>query len=276
MKRRSDKIRHRTCQNIKTVRANLNKESFQPYFTNLEDVDKSVPPENLLNYDETNLSDEPGAEKVIFKRGKKYPKHIMNYTKGNTSLMFCGTADGTLLPVYVVYKAEHMWRSWTTGGQKRCRYNRSASGWFDSKCFDDWFKDIVVPWAKKQSGKKVVVGDNLSSHFSCDVLKLCAELNISFVCLVPNSTHLSQPLDVAFYGPMKRKWRGILKNWKLKNPSKTTLPKDEFPGLLKELCEVLNHDNLIAGFSTCGIYPFCPDERYQCFLKRVNGTPQGA
>ena len=120
-----------------------------------------------------------------------------------------------------------------------------------------------MPWAAKQSGKKVVIGHNLSSHFSSDVLKLCEQLNISFAFLVPNCTHLSQPLDVAFYGPKKRKWRKILKNWKLKNLPKSTIPKDEFPRLLKEPCETLNCENLIFGFSACGIHPSCPNELYK-------------
>ena len=56
---------------------------------------------------------------------------------------------------------------------------------------------VVVPWARKKEGKKVVIGDNLFSHFSTDVLMLCKDHNISFVSLVANSTHISQPLDVA-------------------------------------------------------------------------------
>ena len=104
MKRHSDKIRPCNCQNIKSSRADLNRDSFEKYFENLKDV----PSRNLLNYDETNSSDEPGSEKLIFKRGKKYPERIMNYTKGSTSLMFSGTAESELLPVYEVYKAQHL------------------------------------------------------------------------------------------------------------------------------------------------------------------------
>ena len=108
--------------------------------------------------------------------------------------------------------------------------------------------------------KKVIIGDILSSHFSPEVVRLCEEHSISFVCLVPNSTHLSQPLDVAYYGPLKRKWREILKSWKMRNPSLISLPKDEFPKLLKELVESLNNGNLISGFKACSICPVQPDE----------------
>lgn len=260
LKRHSKKLTRRGCQNIKTSRAELKQEDFEQYFDNLSHVVQDVPAENILNYDETNLSDDPGQEKLIFKRGKKYPERIQNYSKGSISIMFAGTAAGELLPSYVVYKSVNIWSSWTTGGPRGTRYNRSKSGWFDAICFDDWFRTIVLPWARKIEGPKVMIGDNLSSHFSSDVLELCEKENIRFVCLVPNSTHLSQPLDVAFFGPLKRKWRKILKDWKLHNPGQATLSKDSFPRLLKQLEECLNHENLVSGFKTCGIYPLNAQE----------------
>ena len=139
LKRHRTAIGRRTCQNIKTARAQMTKDDFVQYFDNLKEVLEDVPPTNILNYDETNLSDDPGNEKLIFKRGVKYPERIQNYTKGSTSVMFCGTATGDLLEPYVVYKATNMWNSWTTGGPPRVCYNRSKSGWFDNVCFNDWF-----------------------------------------------------------------------------------------------------------------------------------------
>jgi len=41
-----------------------------------------------------------------------------------------------------------------------------------------------------------LIGDNLSSHINVAVLELCQQHNVSFVALPPNSTHLTQPLDV--------------------------------------------------------------------------------
>ncbi|CAB4034515.1 jerky homolog-like [Paramuricea clavata] len=64
----------------------MKKEDFENYFENLSQVITNVPPENILNYDETNLSDDPGQEKLIFKRGKKYPERIQNYSKGVSAL----------------------------------------------------------------------------------------------------------------------------------------------------------------------------------------------
>ena len=45
--------------------------------------------------------------------------------------MFAATADGTLLPPYVIYKAQHLYDLWTEGGPRGARYNRKANqvGW---------------------------------------------------------------------------------------------------------------------------------------------------
>ena len=51
------------------------------------------------------------------------------------------------------------------------------------------------------------------------------------------------------------------------NQSFTTLPKDSFPKLLKELMHTLNLEKLKSGFKACGIYPMDPNE----VLKKIPG-----
>jgi len=262
--RRHSELKERTCQNISRKRGELSRSEVQKYFDNLQTTIEDVPPDNILNYDETNLSDDPGRKKCIFRRGVKYPERVLNSSKAAISIMCCGTAGGLLLPVYVVYKAEHLWTTWSSGGPKGTRYSRSKSGWFDRKNFEDWFKTIVIDkWAKRVTGSKVILGDNLSSHFSKPVLEDCAKYDITFACLPPNATHLLQPLDVSFYGPMKRAWRKILCEWKQGAGSRaTSLPKDMFPALLSKLLRNLESTasvNLKSGFQACGIHPFHPE-----------------
>lgn len=109
IERHRDKLTMISVQNIKRARAEKTLEEFQNYFENLERMVKDVPPLHLLNYDETNFSDNPGSVKCVFRRGIKYPERIMNSTKGCVSAMFAGTADGKVLPPYVVYKSEALW-----------------------------------------------------------------------------------------------------------------------------------------------------------------------
>lgn len=153
---------------------------------------------------------------MLTKRGIKYPENIRNASKASIYVMFCGSASGELLPPYVVYRSKNMWSTWREGRPSDCRYtNNSKSGWFNSEIFTDWFESLVLPRLKKLEGKKVLISDNLFSHLTDRVLKLCRDNNIYFVCLPPNSTHLTQPLDVAFFRPMKAAWRKIFLHEKL-------------------------------------------------------------
>lgn len=66
--------------NIKMIRAAVNEEVITDYFQNLE-KSLGVSASNCWNYDETNLTDDPGNTKVICRRGSKYVENIMNLSK---------------------------------------------------------------------------------------------------------------------------------------------------------------------------------------------------
>lgn len=266
--RHKHRLSQRSCQNIKRVRAEKSEEEMNEYFQNLRQSIENVPPNNILNFDETNLSDDPGSTKCIFRRGMKYPERVLNTSKASISIMFAITGSGEVLPPYTVYKAERLYDQWTIGGPKNARYNRSKSGWFDSISFEDWFTTIVVPWAKKNPGPKVVIGDNLSSHLNVNIIVESQRNNIRFVFLPKNATHLTQPLDVGYYGPLKRIWRQILLNYKIQNPRDQTVNKISFPPLLKKLMQQLdltNQKTIEGAFRGTGIIPFNPQE----VLKRL-------
>jgi hypothetical protein len=261
--RRHHEITQRMTQNIAPKRSEVDKEEVKEYFTNLRESLEGIPPENIVNYDETNLVDDPGRKKAIYKRGTKYPERSIHSSKSAVSVMFAGSATGKLLPPYVVYKSEHLWDSWTEGGPENTRYNRSKSGWFDTFCFEDWFTTIALPHFRRLNGQKVLIGDNLSSHFSPSVLEACERNQISFICLPANSTHLCQPLDVAFFHPLKVKWRQILTDWKSTGKRSKVLSKDQFPKLLGKLIDNINpqvKQNLVSGFRKTGIHPLNENE----------------
>ena len=233
--------------------------TIKEFIANLAETLDGVPPSNIMNYDETNLQDDPGRKKVISKRGIKYPEQVMDFSKSSISVMFAGCANGTLLPPYVCYKATHLYDAWTVGGPPGTRYNQSASGWFEIPTFEDWFETIALPYFSKLEGKKLLIGDNLSSHLSVEVVRKCELNQILFVFLPPNSTHILQPLDVSFFRPIKKAWRKILEDKKRSCRGKPcSLAKDSFPLLLKSLYkEVYTNaaSNIKAGFEKCGLFP---------------------
>ena len=106
----------------------MNVEEIEKYVKNLKETLKELPPSNIINNDETNLTDETGKSKCVFKHGVKYPERSMNTTKSATSIMFVANAVGDVMLPYVFYMAEHLWDAWMVGGRKGTRYNRSKSG----------------------------------------------------------------------------------------------------------------------------------------------------
>lgn len=258
--KRHTNLTSRFAANIKRARAATTVKGLSEFIDNLGKVVEGVPSCNVWNFDETNLTDDPGNKKIICRRGMKYPERIVNFSKSSTSVMFCGNAAGELLQPYVVFKAEHLWNTWCEGGPKGTRYNRTRHGWFDAATFQDWFEFQCLPVLKKQDGKKVILGDNLSSHINPYVVQLCEQNNISFVCLPPNTTHITQPLDVALFSPMKSAWRKILGDWKETDEGRRhgTLQKEHFAPLLGKLVSEISKSapsNLKSGFKKCGIVP---------------------
>lgn len=274
MKRHDKELSNRLCQNIKRNRAAVNEKILNNYFDELTISLEGVEPGMIVNYDETNIADDPGRKKVIVRRGTRHPERIVDSSKSSTSVMFSGSADGKLLPPYITYKALNLYDSWTENGPKGAVYNRSKSGWFTLEIFEDWFRKIAIPYFKKfdKDAVKVIIGDNLASHISLDIINECKINNIKFVLLPPNSTHFTQPLDVAFFRPLKVKWRQTLSDWKEKN--RGTIPKDRFPRLLKKCIEDMGEENiaknLISGFRGSGISPL---DREQV-LKRLPSGPK--
>lgn len=106
LSRHRNTLSQRLCQNIKRSRTQVSRENINEYFNNLEQSLTNIPPCNILNYGETNLSDDPGRIKVISKRGCKYPERVMNNSKSCTSVMFSCTGDGELLPPYTLYSIQ--------------------------------------------------------------------------------------------------------------------------------------------------------------------------
>lgn len=104
----------------------------------------NVPSSNIFNYDESNLTDDPGKKIGIFRRGVKYPEKAMNSYKSATSIMICGSVDGVLLPPYIIYKSLDLYDTWKERApfgppccnQPCCstgsRFNRTVSGWMDA------------------------------------------------------------------------------------------------------------------------------------------------
>lgn len=258
----------RFASKIKRNRCAVSKEEIESFFTNLTVSLDGVDPSQIYNFDETNFTDDPSRKKCVVRRGVNRHERVTEFSKQAYSVMFCGSATGDFLPPMIVYKAQNMYEGWACDGLKGASYDATPSGWFDMRTFERWFFEIFLPHVKDVGGPKVLIGDNLGSHFSPLVVAACLKHDIRYVTLVPYSTHLCQPLDVAVFRVMKVLWRAILQKWRTESRSTGTIPKEIFPRLLARVFVLLDGKNLVAGFKASGIVPLDSSE----VIKRLTGS----
>jgi hypothetical protein len=88
------------------IQGGLSRKEVKTFFDNFQKSAEGVRPENMWNYDESNLRDDPGSKKCLFKKGTKYCEMVQNTSKQATSIMMCGSAAGEMLPPMVIYKVK--------------------------------------------------------------------------------------------------------------------------------------------------------------------------
>lgn len=197
----------RTSENLKRNRASL---TLNAYFNELHTSVDGVPPANIINYDESNLTDDPGRQRVIVRRCQAYIQNPRIIALGH---VLCSGRCNFFAP-YIGYRAKNVYSEWVMNGPPSSCYNRSKNEWFNSDIFSDWFNKIAYPYLRRLEGQKIIIGDNLSSHLSLNIINKCVDADIEFKFFPLLSTHICQPLDVPYFRPIKATWRKQLTKWK--------------------------------------------------------------
>ena len=268
------KLTLRFADKVKSAKFQLSSDAIIDYFQHLGKSLDGVPASQVYNFDETNMTDDPLRKKVIVPRGKRRVQQKIEHSKQAFSVMFCGSASGVHLPPMVIYKAKHVYKGWTKDGIEGTVYGATESGWFNMSAFEDWFFKIFLPHVIGVDGPKLLIGDNLSSHLSPEVVAACSEQNIRFVTIPANSSHICQPLDVSTFRPLKGLWRSALDKWRRRTRCSGTIPKETFPSLLADVFAKLDGQHLISGFCACGIVPLDSAQVLKRFAGKT-GDPGG-
>ena len=104
----------------------------------------------------------------------------------------------------------------------------------------------------------MLVLDGHESHLSAKFDNHCEINKIIPLCLPPHSSHLTQPLDVGCFGPLKRVHGDEINNFIMSTI--THIIKDEFLIAFKAAYfKTITADNVKAGFRGAGLIPHNPE-----------------
>lgn len=178
----------------------------------------SSTPNHLWNCDKTSFCTSVPATQLLMRKGSKSVHEVGGGSGRQYITVHCaGSASGERLPPLILYKAENLYMRWTQQGPAGVLYACNESGWMDGDVFLSWFTQLFLPAVKHLTGSGPVLLflDGHHSHISLQLITVARNNNITLLCLPPNTTHLTQPLDVGVFAPMKSAWKSILKTYKL-------------------------------------------------------------
>ena len=155
--------------------------------------------------------------KRIALKGMKKVHGLSTGNKSQITIVGCGNAAGQTLPPMVIFKGERFNHEWSVGEVPDTLYGMSENGWIDQELFFYWFGNIFLKRIPSQR-PVILLCDGHSSHYSPEVITRAATHGVVLFCIPPNTTHVAQPLDVSFFGPLKHHWNFVCHQFLSENP----------------------------------------------------------
>nr|CAD7393524.1 unnamed protein product [Timema cristinae] len=120
-------------------------------------------------------------------------------------------------------------------------------------------KDHGIPFSTLQERIKISKMNNHGSHITKEAYDFCKENFITLLSLPPHSSHRLQPLDVIFYGPLKKAYNKECDLY-MKTHANERITVYKVAELFnKAYTHVATLAKGISGFSCTGIFPMNPN-----------------
>ena len=222
-------------------------------------------PSRVFNLDESGFSLCPKGDKVLGIKGQKNVYELADRDKENVTVLLNVSASGVLAPPMAVFAGKRFPKGLNEENRKfevtNWSFAFSENGWITGQVFYEYMANTFYKWLLENNiaFPVIVFLDGHSSHLTYHLSQFCSQVGTEIVALFPNATHLIQPLDVAVFGPLKKKWAMEVDRWRVQN-NVFSITKVQLPGILsKVLKNELKTESIINGFRVCGLYPFNKD-----------------
>lgn len=169
--------------------------------------------------------------------------------------MLGGNALGKCPPTLALFKGERMPRGLIANDS--IVVDKSPRGWMNGETFLKYISEDFIRWirSKKIELPIVVFIDGHSSHLTLPLCEFCQQNGIILIALLPNATHIYQPMDIGVIFPLKTIWKRRRIEWK-RDPNNvgTDFGRGQFLELLhKSMIELQANPTLFPNaFRTCG------------------------
>ena len=210
-------------------------------------------PSRIWNCDESGFPLCPKSGKVLTRSGAKTVYASGSAQKQQITTLVAISASGNVIPPMHVFPGVRFSYNPMEESVPKAYFGRSVSGWINTELFYGWVEKSFckADWC----GATVLLLDGHTSHIDLDTSKFCKQDQILLYCLPPHSSHITQPLDVGFFAPLKASWRRAVDKYRNDNVGKP-ITKEEFTKVFKEAwTDTVSVKIVVNGFRGAGIYP---------------------
>jgi len=260
--RRHPNLETRILKQIEASRIkDVTKERIDMYFDELEEAIKKhgIEWENVYNFDETGFqigTMESGH--VIIDKNARIKYQRQPGRQEWVTCIECICADGTALDPLIIFKGDgNVNVQWIP---KRVRdkwyFAVNTKGWTSNIHGSEWMIQVFdMQTREKANGRKrLLICDGHDSHITAPVIAHVIKNDIILAILPPHSSHLTQPLDVGVFGPLKKAMSATLDQ--LIRTGIHRLEKIEWLDCYSNArSKAFTQSNILAGFRGTGIHP---------------------
>lgn len=238
----------------------FNRTQVERFFKNLKKImtEKRIPPHRMFNMDESGLSTVPNKiPKVFAQKGKKLVGKVVSGERGQTiTIVCCMSPTGIFVHPAMIFPRKRMKPELYYGAPHGTLPLISDSGYMNSEIFIDWLKHFQAFVKSCEDNPTLLILDNHISHRSLSAILYCREHHITLLSLPPHASHMMQPLDRSFFGPLKTAYSNEVDKWMTTNAGLTvnqTHVAQLFDAAYSKVATIPVAKN---GFRKTGIFPY--------------------
>ena len=164
------------------------------------------------------------------------------------------------LPPTLIFKGKNLNSGWipdvTPPGWA---FSTSNKGWTSDIHAYEWLTTQFEPLTRRNDGKRrLLVVDGHSSHYTTRFLAFCITKKIDLALLPPHTSHVTQPLDIACFSPLKTAITSEVDA--IFRKSVTSLLRVEWTSAyIRARARCFKPYTIESGFREASIYPLDPE-----------------
>ncbi len=257
---RHPKYFRRKRKPIEFGRAEIREEDIRDCYQRFKAVveQHAIQQDDIYNFDESGFNIGVGKERWVITLRPNYRNVMPNSAnRERVTLIETISASGSYLPPMIIAIGKTWLESWFSNDLPDATlFGLSENGYANDQLMLEYIKHFDMHTKKRTIGTtRLLMFDGYGAHHTKEFINFCDEFNIIPFCLVPHTSHLTQPLDVGLFQPMKH-WHSEAVERAARSGCRTFNKTEFFHALHWIRQKTFTKRNILSAWTKSGYFPF--------------------